>query len=89
MNATQAYKFGQVNITTFNPPYWGLSPYYLASIGPAYATLKLVPPQLLRPWLEIFPFGTFLYYPEITLWNNPGPSEVYAAILSGQQWYIE
>jgi peptide/nickel transport system substrate-binding protein len=89
MNASQALRFGQVNITEFNPPYWGLSPYYLVSIGPTYATLKLVPPNLLSEWDEIFPFHTWQYYPEVVLWNNPGPSNVYAAILKGESVYIE
>ncbi|MFP3303016.1 MAG: ABC transporter substrate-binding protein, partial [Caldivirga sp.] len=89
MNASQAFKFGQVNITEFNPPYWGLSPYYLVSIGPTYATLKLVPPNLLSEWDKIFPFHTWQYYPEVVLWNNPGPSNVYAAILKGESVYIE
>ncbi|ABW02101.1 ABC transporter substrate-binding protein [Caldivirga maquilingensis] len=94
MNASQAYTFGQVNITEFNPPMWSNGPYYVASIGPTYITQNLDPmyfdgKPLLAEWDKILPFHTWQYYPTFIAWNNPGASTILAAIAAQKPVYIE
>ena len=80
MNASQAYTFGQKNITEMVVPYWSLGPYYAVSVSPQTITVKLDPPWLLAKWDEIFPFHTWQYYPELN---------AYTALSSGTTQLLE
>ncbi|ABW01080.1 ABC transporter substrate-binding protein [Caldivirga maquilingensis] len=67
MNVTQAIEFGSTNITKFVPPYWGLGPYYMTSIGSNFVAYTLEPLYfngipLLATWLKILPWESWTYY---------------------------
>jgi len=58
MNDSQALTYGTTDVVHFVPPFWFLSPYYVAKIAPPVIEYKLEPPNLLAAWDSIFPYHT-------------------------------
>ncbi|MGC9136327.1 ABC transporter substrate-binding protein, partial [Caldivirga sp.] len=75
MNATQAFYFGEDNISKLVVPLWSLAPYYAKwSTSPTSITFVLEPEYfngvpLLATWNKIIPFHTWQYYPQITAYR--------------------
>ena len=75
MNASQAWTFGQDNISKIVVPLWSLAPYYAKwSTNPTSIVFVLEPmyfdgKPLLATWNKIIPFHTWQYYPQITVYR--------------------
>jgi len=85
MNMTEAYNFGQNNITRFNAPYWALSPWYNSYFGPTGLSFTLLPPNLLEAWGQVFPFNAWMYYnPTIKEIGTTSNTQTLEYIMAGE-----
>jgi len=88
MNSSEALIFSK-NVTEFVPSYWALSPYYMTFISTNTIVEKLEPMYyngvpLLARWIEIFPFNTFNYYPEVDSVYPGGNTQDLALEIAGK-----
>ncbi|WP_422653014.1 ABC transporter substrate-binding protein, partial [Caldivirga sp. UBA161] len=85
MNMSEAYLFGQKNITTYMAPYWSLSPFYLTYISPSALKFTLVPQNLLNAWAQVFPFNDWNYYdPTIVELGTTSNTQTLEYIMAGK-----
>ena len=95
MNASQAYTFGQKNISEMVVPYWGLSPYYVTQVSPSEIWIQLEPEYfngkpLLATWDEILPFHTWQYFPKIGIYIglSGGATQLLTLAIKSKDFYI-
>jgi len=95
MNASQAWTFGQKNISEMVVPYWGLSPYYVTQVSPSEIWIQLEPEYfngkpLLATWDEILPFHTWQYFPKIGIYIglSGGVTQLLTLAVKSKDFYI-
>jgi peptide/nickel transport system substrate-binding protein len=94
MNVSQAWTFGQDNISKIVVPLWSLAPYYAKwSTSPTSIVFVLKPmyfdgKPLLATWNKIIPFHTWQYYPQITVYrvSTSLTTSVALALKYGNTW---